>query len=84
MEPKVAPSGGRTTVIGPLVYVPDKELARFAGAYGFPVGDAPFPAGLASKRARMKDLPRGIEEESPQVKVNLLGIVQGYERKGQA
>lgn len=82
MEPKVPFFGGKITVIRPLVYVPEKELARFARACGFPAGDAPCPTSLTSKRARMKDLLRGIEKECPQVKVNLLRAVQGYERKG--
>jgi len=78
MEPKAPFFGGEITVIRPLVYVPEKELARFARACGFPAGHAPCPTSLTSKRARMKDLLRGIEKECPQLKVNLLRAVQAY------
>ena len=45
-----------TALIRPRLYVPEKELVRFAKACGFPVESSPCPSGLACKRSKMRDL----------------------------
>lgn len=82
MEPKVSFFGGKITLVRPLVYVPEKELVRFAAACGFPTGDALCPTSLSSKRAWMRDLLRTIEKECPRVKMNLFRVVQRYDKEG--
>ncbi len=76
MEPRVEFFGGRLTLIRPLVYVPEKEIARFAEACGFPSPSRRCPKSVSSKRTRMKELLRAIEKECPQVKTNLLRAAQ--------
>jgi len=78
MEPKVSFFDGEITLTRPRVYVPEKELVRFAKACGFPVEGSPCPSGLDSKRNKMRDLLRELEKESPRVKANVLRAVQSY------
>ena len=76
MEPKVEFFGGVITVIRPLVYVPEKEIVRFAQAAGFPPVRVTCPHAATSKRTQMAQLLRQIEGECPQVKVNLFRAVR--------
>lgn len=71
MEPKVEFFEGVITVIRPLAYVPEKEIARFARAAGFPCPPISCPHAATSQRTRMAQLLRQIEEDCPRVKVNL-------------
>jgi len=80
MEPRVEFFGGRFTVIRPLIYVPKKELARFAQASGFPPPPAPCPNSRTSKRARMAELLREIERDHPKAKMFLWRAVQRYKQ----
>jgi tRNA 2-thiocytidine biosynthesis protein TtcA len=80
MEPRVSFFGGKIIVIRPLVYVPEKELVRFARSCGFPMDAPPCPRSLTSTRTKMKDLLRTIEKDCPQVKINLFRAVQEHER----
>jgi len=67
MMPRVEFFGGRLTVIRPLVYVPEKELVRFAQASDFPPPPPPCPWGGA-RRALMGRILRLVEEDNPKVK----------------
>lgn len=82
MGPRVSFFGGKIIVIRPLVYVPEKELARFSRACGFSEEGVSYPTGLISKRAKVKDLLRTIEKDCPQVKIDRFRAVQRYERRG--
>lgn len=75
MEPKVEFFKGAITLIRPLAYVPEKEIARFAEAVGFPPQRITCPNAATSRRAKMAQLLRRIEKECPQVKVNLFRAV---------
>ncbi len=81
MGPKVSLFGGEIVVVRPLVYVPEKELVRFARACGFPAEDSSCYGSQTSKRSRMKELLRTLQRECPQVKVNLFRAVESYSRK---
>jgi len=81
MEPKVEFFDGVITVIRPLVYVPEREIVRFARAAGFPCSGIPCPQAATSQRTRMAQLLRQVEEECPRVKVNLFRAVR--RRKGE-
>ncbi|MDH7485611.1 MAG: ATP-binding protein, partial [Anaerolineae bacterium] len=76
MEPRVAFFGGQIIVIRPLVYVPEKELVRFARACGFPLRPGCCPQAAASQRQRMRELLRAVEQDVPQAKRNLMRAVQ--------
>jgi len=80
MEPKVEFFEGVITVIRPLVYVPEKEIVRFAQAAGFPLQGVACPHAVTSRRTKMARLLRQIETECPQVKVNLFRAVRRGQR----
>jgi tRNA 2-thiocytidine biosynthesis protein TtcA len=70
MAPCVEFFHGAVTVIRPLIYLSEKELARYGRAAGFP--DPPAcPQGLTSRRAQVKALLRQFGREEKQVRVNI-------------
>ncbi|MGQ9584122.1 MAG: ATP-binding protein [Anaerolineae bacterium] len=71
MEPRLEFFEGHLTVIRPLFYVPEKELARLAKVLGFPPALAPCVAGVASQRAFMARVLREVEKTQPRAKANL-------------
>ena len=78
MEPRVEFFGGLITVIRPLVYVPEKEIVRFAKACNFPLHAQECPIGRNSKRAKVKEILREIEKDCPEVKINLFRAVMRH------
>jgi tRNA(Ile)-lysidine synthase TilS/MesJ len=70
MAPSVSFFDGKVTLIRPLIYVPEKETARYGQALGFP-GHAACPQDLISKRARMKALLRQFGRDQKQIRANL-------------
>lgn len=76
MRPRVEFFGGQLTVIRPLAYVPEKELARFAAACEFPPAPAPCVNADTSQRALMAQILRTVEETYPKVKINLWRAVE--------
>jgi tRNA 2-thiocytidine biosynthesis protein TtcA len=70
MAPRVEFFDGAVTVIRPLIYVPEKELARYGRAAGFPT-PPPCPQGLTSKRAQMKKFLRQFGRDQKQIRANL-------------
>ena len=62
---------GAVTVIRPLIYVPEKKLARYGRVAGFPVLAPACPHGLTSKRAQMKALLHQFGRDQTQVRANL-------------
>jgi tRNA 2-thiocytidine biosynthesis protein TtcA len=70
MAPRVEFFDGAVTVIRPLIYLPEKELARYGRAAGFP--DLPLcPQGLTSRRAQTKAILRQFGRDEKQIRVNL-------------
>jgi len=70
MAPRVEFFDGTVTVIRPLIYLVDKELARYGRIAGFP--DVPScPHGLTSKRAQIETLLRQFGHDQNQIRVNL-------------
>jgi tRNA 2-thiocytidine biosynthesis protein TtcA len=70
MAPRVEFFEGALTVIRPLIYVLEKELARYGRASGFP--DAvPCPQGLTSKRTQIKAILRQFGRDQRQIRANL-------------
>jgi tRNA 2-thiocytidine biosynthesis protein TtcA len=63
MEPRVEFFGGKITVIRPLVYVPKKELTRFAQASSFPPPPPGCPNSLTSRRVRMQAILQELERD---------------------
>jgi tRNA 2-thiocytidine biosynthesis protein TtcA len=71
MTPRIEMFDGAVTIIRPLIYLPEKELARYGRAVGFPDLDPPCPQGLTSKRTQMKALLRQFGRDQTQIKANL-------------
>lgn len=59
------------TLIRPLLYVPEKEIVRYAKAAGFPDPPALCSQGLTSKRAQVKALLRHFGRDQKQIRNNL-------------
>lgn len=74
MSPRMLADNGQTTVIRPLVYVPESDIIRFSRANRFPVVCCCCPVcGKADQqRKRMKELLASLERENPFVKRSLL------------
>jgi tRNA 2-thiocytidine biosynthesis protein TtcA len=77
MPPKLRSDDGRNTVIRPLCYTPEEDIAAFANAMQFPV----IPCDLCGsqenlRRKRIKRLIAELASEHPQVRGNLLHALQ--------
>ncbi|MCX7682393.1 MAG: hypothetical protein N2508_10625 [Anaerolineae bacterium] len=70
MAPRVPFFGGVVTIIRPLIYVAEKELARYGNTVGYP-DVAPCPQGLTSRRAQVKAMLRQFGPAQEQIRVNL-------------
>jgi tRNA(Ile)-lysidine synthase TilS/MesJ len=71
MEPRVEFFDGKITAIRPLVYVPKKDLTRFAQVSGFPPPPPRCPNSLTSRRTRMQVILGELEKDHPEVRSNL-------------
>ena len=76
MPPMLHSDDGRNTVIRPLAYAPEKDIARFAELMAFPI----IPCDLCGsqenlKRARMKRLVEELSKEIPNVRSSLFGAM---------
>jgi tRNA 2-thiocytidine biosynthesis protein TtcA len=70
--------GGRFRLIRPLVYVPERELAAFARACGFPPPPPLCPRAKESRRATVKELLRALGPDyARQVHGNLVRLGLG-------
>ncbi len=66
---------GRFRLIRPLVYVPERELAAFGRACGFPPPPPACPRGADSRRATVKEMLRLLGPDyARQVRGNLMRL----------
>ena len=72
MSPRVEFFGGLLTLIRPLIYLEEREIARFARVAGLVLELVPCPLAGSTQRDKLKDLVRTLEREFPQLKANLL------------
>ncbi len=70
MAPRVPFFDGIITVIRPLIYIPEKELARYGNAAGY-LEPPSCPQGLTSRRAQVKAMLRQFGQAQEQIRVNL-------------
>lgn len=71
LAPRVEFFDGVVTVIRPLIYLPEKELARYGRAANFPSPHPSCPQGLTSKRTQIGALLRQFGHGQAQVRTNL-------------
>jgi tRNA 2-thiocytidine biosynthesis protein TtcA len=74
MAAKMLADNGETTVIRPLVYVPEQDVISFAEGNGYPVVCCKCPArGVVDmQRKKMKELLGTLEKDNPHVKRSML------------
>lgn len=76
MPPLLRADDGLNTVIRPLVYCPEEEIAAHARALKLPVAPAPPCESEDLQRARVKKLIRALAKEHPAVPGNLLNALR--------
>ncbi len=62
---------GKLSIIRPLAYVEEPEIAEFARLYGFPVPHCACPNSKTTKRAVVKKFVNDVQEICPGVKTNI-------------
>ncbi|HIE39644.1 MAG TPA: tRNA 2-thiocytidine biosynthesis protein TtcA [Anaerolineales bacterium] len=70
LEPKVDFFGGRITVVRPLIYIPAKELDRYARVVGFPP-TPPCPHESDSRRQQVETFLRGFGHHQARIRANI-------------
>ena len=71
MSPKQELFKGKITIIRPLAYIEENEVARFARKLKLPVQECACPQSVVSNRAKVAGIIKSLEKVCPEVKTNI-------------
>jgi len=71
LYPKRSFFSGKFDLIRPMIYVPEKDIVRFARAAALPMAASSCPISAGSRRTLVKGWIRAMDREYPRVKINL-------------
>src|SRR5205085_12214615 len=76
MPPKLVSNDGRNTVIRPLAYCSEKDIATYAATRNFPIVPCDLCGSQANlKRVRIKNLIAELEQEIPHIRASMLNAL---------
>jgi len=70
------------TLIRPMLYIEEKEIARFSSREQLPIVKNPCPADKNSSRQDVKQMLARLEQEYPHLRRKIVGAMQRYPIKG--
>ncbi len=81
MSPKQELFKGKITIIRPLAYIEEDEVARLARKLKLPVQECVCPHGAVSNRARVAGIIKSLEKVCPEVKTNIFRSVKRIKKE---
>ncbi|MCX5716500.1 MAG: tRNA 2-thiocytidine(32) synthetase TtcA [Candidatus Omnitrophica bacterium] len=81
MSPKQELFGGKITILRPLAYVEEKELARFSRLNRFPAVKCGCPNAGKTQREKMGRLIKEVERTCPAVKSNMFNSMKKIKKE---
>lgn len=76
MVPRQEMFKGKVTIIRPLAYIEEHDIAKLVQRLHLPVSTCRCPQSQISKRTRVADLIQELEKECPSVKTNIFRSLQ--------
>lgn len=76
MKPRQELFKGKLTIIRPLAYVEEKDVAKFSQTLGFPIPHCQCPNTAVSKRTFVEKIIKEIEKECPDIRTNIFNSVK--------
>jgi tRNA 2-thiocytidine biosynthesis protein TtcA len=76
MPPKLRSNDGRNTIIRPLAYCSEREIAEYSTEHDFPIVPCDLCGSQSNlKRARIKTLIAELEKEIPHIRASMLNAL---------
>lgn len=76
MKPRQELFGGKLTIIRPLAYAQEKEVAKFARTLGFPLPHCQCPNSATSKRSFVEKIITEMEKGCPDARTNIFNSLK--------